>query len=589
MSINVQNGENNITLQAPNFINPQETQHTLILPGNNFTYGDSDKSVNEDETQFVVTTKNTPSFIINTDQNVEGKNVELFLKYKKTINEEGSVKNEINWVKDLESLGTFPNKISQTISRSLPVGDFFTDVQTNVDNYNTSTNIDDETIGADTKYKWINLSGTVIDIGLQQLTWNMNKQYYSIDDSQSIKNKKLMFKCENPIDEKLGFRINYLQTEESTENETETEQSTTRNENDYIFEDHIGDLNLNCYKVNSIEILPGKNNRTTNVGNIEFYFELKSNVIPSNIFNNGITELTLNIPNTNQENNGENCFTYNCFTYNCEYLNCQHYNMFYNKNKSLTKKLQTITSSESGSFDLSDVIKNYIIPPGDYELEGGKGRKSMINITNTNNDNSEINFTIKNSGYLYQEGDLLRIKDNKLRNLMFFSVSDISNDNENSTISNLKFTQEFVKAHHGKSNTLKYALGTKESLLIKELNISGSTQSKILVRLIEICKPWKYPNTNTSGTNIDDVKEKYSQRVIREFYYFNRTNINDVHHINKLIHPESEIYVDIQKLLEVDDDDSKVMDTLTFTLNGIKINLNGEGTLDNNFIMQRDI
>ena len=174
-------------------------------------------------------------------------------------------------------------------------------------------------------------------------------------------------------------------------------------------------------------------------------------------------------------------------------------------------------------------------------------------------------------------------------NLMFFSVSDISNDNENSTISNLKFTQEFVKAHHGKSNTLKYALGTKESLLIKELNISGSTQSKILVRLIEICKPWKYPNTNTSGTNIDDVKEKYSQRVIREFYYFNRTNINDVHHINKLIHPESEIYVDIQKLLEVDDDDSKVMDTLTFTLNGIKINLNGEGTLDNNFIMQRDI
>uniref|UniRef100_A0A6C0J6E3 Uncharacterized protein n=1 Tax=viral metagenome TaxID=1070528 RepID=A0A6C0J6E3_9ZZZZ len=560
-------------------INTVNTENTIFLPGKDFTYGNTTDIENDDNTQFLVVSAKPPSKVIENDQNVE-----LFLKYKKTINEDGLVKNEINWVKDLESLGTFPNKISQTISRSLPVGDFFTDVQTNVDNYNTSTNNydNDNNIGADTKYKWINLSGTVIDIGLQQLTWNMNKQYYSIDDSQSIKNKKLMFKCENPIDEKLGFRINYLQTE------NKTEQSTTRNENDYIFEDHIGDLNLNCYKVNSIEILPGKNNRTTNVGNIEFYFELKSNVIPSNIFNNGITELTLNIPNTNQENNGENCFTYNCFTYNCEYLNCQHYNMFYNKNKSLTKKLQTITST-SGSFDLSNVIKNYIIPPGDYELEGGKGRKSMINITNTNNDNSEINFTIKNSGYLYQEGDFLRIKDNKLRNLMFFSVSDISNDNENSTISNLKFTQEFVKAHHGKSNTLKYALGTKESLLIKELNISGSTQSKILVRLIEICKPWKYPNTNTSGTNIDDVKEKYSQRVIREFYYFNRTNINDVHHINKLIHPESEIYVDIQKLLEVDDDDSKVMDTLTFTLNGIKINLNGEGTLDNNFIMQRDI
>ena len=45
---------------------------------------------------------------------------------------EPQVKNEINWVKDLESLGTFPNKISQTISRSLPVGDFFTTAKNEV-------------------------------------------------------------------------------------------------------------------------------------------------------------------------------------------------------------------------------------------------------------------------------------------------------------------------------------------------------------------------------------------------------------------------------------------------------------------------
>ena len=32
---------------------------------------------------------------------------------------------KIQWVRDLETLGDFPNKISQTISRTLPIGDFF--------------------------------------------------------------------------------------------------------------------------------------------------------------------------------------------------------------------------------------------------------------------------------------------------------------------------------------------------------------------------------------------------------------------------------------------------------------------------------
>ena len=266
--------------------------------------------------------------------------------------------------------------------------------------------------------------------------------------------------------------------------------------------------------------------------------------------------------------------------------------MYYKKDRTLSKEIIPIKAEDYFKVNLKGIIKE-TIKEDTYELEGGRGRKAEIEIVNSNKDNSEVKIKITNKGYLYQEGDLLRIKEKKLRNLFFFSVYKLGNGNNES--STLKFTQEYIKAHHGRSNTLKYALGTKESLLIKELNISGSTQSKILVRLIEICKPWKYTyntennTTENNTTENNGEKEKMAQRVIREFYYFNRTNINDVHHINKLIHPESEIYIDIQKLLEVDDDDSKVMDTLTFTLNGIKINLNEDGNLDRNFIMQRDV
>ena len=584
VNINVVNGNKIVTFDIAPSEGRGGERTTIFLPAENFTYGSTNDLEDDSSKQFLITSAQPPPI----EEDFEG---ELFLKYVKN---EKSGGHEVNWVKDLESLGTFPNKISQTISRNLPVGDFFTDVQTNVDNYNTSTNINaPETIGADTKYKWINLTGTIIDIGLHQLSWNTNKQYYS----HTMNSKILPLYCEfeNIIDCGLVAKISYLTVNSDQTQTGFFEFTQIENQNKYKLVNKKGEKpQLNCYKVNSIELLPGKNNRTTNLGDIEFFFETKINETTKN---NNIEELLLNIPGNNPNCSTlncstyncstYNCFTYNCFTYNCDYLNCEYYNMYYKKDRTLSKEIIPIKAEDYFKVNLKGIIKE-TIKEDTYELEGGRGRKAEIEIVNSNKDNSEVKIKITNKGYLYQEGDLLRIKDKKLRNLFFFSVYKLGDEKDES--STLKFTQEYIKAHHGRSNTLKYALGTKESLLIKELNISGSTQSKILVRLIEICKPWKYTynteNNTTENNTTENNDEKPAQRVIREFYYFNRTNINDVHHINKLIHPESEIYIDIQKLLEVDDDDSKVMDTLTFTLNGIKINLND---VNGNFIMQRDV
>ena len=51
----------------------------------------------------------------------------------------------------------------------------------------------------------------------------------------------------------------------------------------------------------------------------------------------------------------------------------------------------------------------------------------------------------------------------------------------------------------------------------------------------------------------------------------NWDSINDIHHINTHILQGSEIYIDVQKLLEASDNDANLLDTLTFNLNGIKI------------------
>ena len=545
--------------------NEQPSTNNIYLPNDNFNYGPNNDQNNQ--RQFLVTSQNNPQSSHN-DAN-------LILKYIRNSDGNGG---EISWEKDLENLGDFPNKISDVISRTLPIGDFFTDIQTNVDNYNSNTNnpIDDQ--GLDTKYKWINLSGTIIDIGLNQLTWNTNKQYYY---NETTNNSILHIECSNDIDKSLGLKINYIvKNDNSLSDKTIYYSSISEYDEDKLL----------CFKVNSVELIP-TGERTYNVDDIEFYFkpagqrsitrDLSEN------FKNGISKLSYHNPSSSNS----------CFSYNCNYLNCQYYNMYYNKNRSLklSRQTQEINTEDYVEIDLS-FITDYVIE-GDfssgtvYELEGGRGRKAEITIKNASTENNEkISIKITNPGYLYQNGDLLRIKDRNLKNLIFFTVTNTDDENINLNAST-KFTQEYIKSNHGRSNTVKYCLDSENCLLLKELNISGSTNSKVLVRLIEVSKPLKY--TVLTDTNLSEVDntERSIQRVLREFYYFNRSGINDVHHINKLIKPESEIFIDVQKLLENNDSDDKI-DTLTFTINGIKIKTETEKDSSNvtsGFIMQRTV
>ena len=237
---------------------------------------------------------------------------------------------------------------------------------------------------------------------------------------------------------------------------------------------------------------------------IEFYFKLQGNTnrnVGRN-FQDGITSLSNPLDSES------------CFSYNCNYANCQYYNMYYNKKKFKNgKDYKQITNDDYSNINL-EYINEYIEGDPDegtiYELEGGRGRKASIIVKNNElGTNNNLSIKINNPGYLYQVGDLLRIKDKDLKNVLFFSVTE-TNSASSSIISETKFTQEYIKAHHGKSNTVKYSLDTENCLLLKELNISGSTNSKVLVRLIEICKPLKnVSNTNLSGINTDKNIQEY--------------------------------------------------------------------------------
>ncbi len=525
----------------------------ILVPDINYDYHKTTTSEldNDKNSQFLITSSNQPKNVTGLDS-VQN----LILKYVKT--DTSGTDGSIKWVTDTESSErNVSNEVSQNIVSSSPFVDFFTDIQTHDENFNLSIN--GEQINS--KFRWINLNAGIVDIGLHQLTWNLNKQYYNLIDNQN-KNSILNISCSESEDLDFNLKIKYLTTE--------SEQEQTKYIcNIFNYNQNIDTLGISCYKINSAEIISNNKTRDFNKGDIELYFKSDPTLQneQQNNFTKGIEQITVSKVDSDNA----------VFAYNCDYLNKEYYEKFRDKNLNGDSTESTnINSTETSILHLSELNETLFPRIGKiFELEGGRGRKASIYIRReSENDNSNIIFKINNPGYLYQTGDLLRIKDRKYRNLIYFTVNNI-NSSSNNVLDGTRFTQEIIKAQHGKSNTIKYALGKKETLLLKDLTISGSTQAKVLVRLIEISKQNINIVENTEDIigDIDLISQSSlnKQKILKEFYYFNRSNINDIHHINTHILQGSEIYIDVQKLLEASDNDANLLDTLTFNLNGIKI------------------
>ena len=330
---------------------------------------------------------------------------------------------------------------------------------------------------------------------------------------------------------------------------------------------------VKIFKLNSVEITTFPSGTTVNNGDIEFFFI--NNTGETQDQDNGITSLEMSLNNTD-------------FDYNCEYLNCQYANQYYNKNINLIQYRDDIDHTDKITFgadgvtakdgstvqQMYDHIKEsyennhadigaYTGGFGDFEslfngdllvleLEGGSGRKASIKI-NKDNTALDTTFKISNAGYLYNENEILRIKDYRLRDLLNFKVVSTGDEDIRT-----EHVQDFIKTGHGKSNTIKYSLTKAESFVIKSLSISGSVKSDVIVRLIHVKNIF-------SATPI--------QYVLKEFYYYKRTNIQEIHDLNIFISNSgdigNEIFVDIQKIVK-DNNDKSREDTLNFSLNGIK-------------------
>ena len=409
--------------------------------------------------------------------------------------------------------------------------------------------------------EWISLHACVSDIGLKQLTWNTNEEYVKYNSTET---GNLKLGIPNTIDNNFNFKINYI-NEDSNYLETETD---------------INSKNLKNARIVSFEIDSQISGNSTNMGPIELYYEVDTDGDSDLLVDGGLGTLKMYFISGEEDN----CFNYNCQYQNCQYENCYYTNQYYNKGLDFLRE-QSISSSldqyiyvnkpddtpEEGditSSEMYDLIeKAFEKEYGDFqlflnnfgngdsvdlELEGGFGRKGVIRI------NKDKSFKIVNSGYLYQVNDTLRFKDYRLRDLVFFKLNETDDSNETVTS---RYLQEFISPGASKSNTIKYAIGQREAFLIKNLTITGSTESNVVVRLNHIS---------------DCFSNNPIQKVLKEFYYYKRNNINESHDLNILIENDiisggkiHEFYLDIQKIVKGSNDKNK-MDTLSFTLNGIK-------------------
>ena len=545
--------------------------NTIYLPNDKLNYITNDKLTESQKEQYLVTsTESINASITKTDNTVF---TDYFLNYNKG-------ENTITWKGDRVTSSTDGDRghIEVNTRKVIPVEDFNTNIQMN-STYRSAT--DGE---KDNKHTWVSLHACVSDIGLHQASWNTNDAYYSAhnltydtEDSNKILNVRFSQSTMTGVEFDISYLLANGTSGVGTIGLNETKISAEDYNAYYTLKFTAENNDVKIFKLNSVEISKCPSGTTINNGDIEFFFINKLEETQDE--DNGITSLEMTLNNTN-------------FDYNCEYLNCQYTNQYYNKNINLIQNRDvlgtTVTFNESsvtltdgggpdedkikgmydhikesyedehadlgaytggfGNFDLLFSSNKLVL-----ELEGGSGRKASIQINNSST-KAVSTFTISNAGYLYTQYETLRIKDYRLRDLLNFKVVSTGSDTNIRT----EYIQDFIKSGQGKSNTIKYALNKTESFVIKSLSISGSVKSDIIIRLIHV-------------KNIfSDIPIQY---VLKEFYYYKRTNIQEKHDLNIFISNSgnigNEIFVDIQKIVK-DNNDKSREDTLNFTLNGIK-------------------
>ena len=499
---------------------------------------------------------------------------------------------KLSWSKMVSSLGEY-----EANARFVgPVIDYPTGIQTY--NVTDKTNIEEHYTELSAYYnkpEWVSLHACVSDIGLRQLTWNTNEEYYNYNYTSD--KKPLLFKFQNDKDQNFVYEIKFVDSEDK-KIQTGYFHPTSNNFN--ISENLYSDIDTSTGNeitnklttntkahVVSIKIVKSVASAgiymPMNTGPIELYYEVDTDGSTTDSGNGGISTLDL----YKIENDSDNCFNYNCQYQNCQYtnsqyVNCKFINNIYDRNIDFFSSSRTtndpdvkeIQHGETKNFSsVFEFIKeqfekeygsfnSFLTEFGDgnnieLELEGGYGRKATLLINYETEGEEKIK--INNKGYLYKENDKLRFKDFRLRDLVYFNITKLEEENDNDGDETSPYIQEFISPGAGKSNTIKYALAKNESFVIKKLNITGSIGSNVIVRLNHI-------------KNI--FSENPIQNILKEFYYFSRDNINESHDIDILIDSDkneigNEFFVDIQKMVKTNDDKDK-KDTLSFSLSGVK-------------------
>ena len=501
--------------------NPDNDNIDVILPNRNFTYHEPiENEENNNINQFMVVSNNIPQD-------------NTFLTYKDYKDGSGV----IEWISRNTTSTNFEDNSRKTIDLLDPGYILALKNDSNTSKYLIND-----------KYEWVSLHASVSDIGLNQIAWNTNEDYTISSSETSAKEQvsKILYMKHNENDSNLNLKINYIDNSgiKNTLNKqivinTETETNTV-----------TIDSEKKMLKVNSVEISGG-----VNKNDIEFFFKGNNN---GGNTKNSITTMDLYKKSE-----------LNCFDYNEQYYTDPQFNSFLNitSESSDTTDNTTDTDKNLGEINTTGENKDYekelstlLGSGGIFELEGGNGRKASIFVNNkSNSDDTNFLIKIENDGYLYQKDDELRFKNQgNLRDNYFFKVTGINDEINNQEV---EYLQEFVKGGTGKSNTLKYALGDDEIFVIKNLNVCGSTQSNIIVKLIQI-----------SNTFSEEKLTVNNQKVLKEMYYYNRNNISENHDLNIFIDKSSEIYINIQKIIKNTDVqiDKNDMSTLNFSLNGIK-------------------